>query len=44
MSTEAVKDLRLEAGALAVAVIKATDVVVETPAKAGSVRRGPDDL
>ncbi|MEW2506238.1 TOBE domain-containing protein [Amycolatopsis sp. CA-161197] len=31
MSTEAVRELRLEPGSVAVAVIKATTVVVETP-------------
>ena len=31
MSTEAVRELRLEPGSLAVAVVKATNVVVETP-------------
>ncbi len=31
MSSEAVRDLGLEPGALAVAVIKATTVIVETP-------------
>lgn len=31
MSTEAVHDLRLEIGSLAVAVVKATTVIVETP-------------
>ncbi len=31
MSTEAVKDLGLELGSLAVAVVKSTHVVVETP-------------
>lgn len=31
MSTEAVRDLRLEVGSLAVAVVKATTVIVETP-------------
>jgi molybdopterin-binding protein len=31
MSTEAVRDLRLEPGVLAVAVVKSTNVVVETP-------------
>jgi molybdopterin-binding protein len=31
MSAEAVRDLGLEPGALAVAVIKATSVIVETP-------------
>ena len=31
MSTEAVADLGLEPGVLAVAVIKSTNVVVETP-------------
>lgn len=31
MSTEAVRDLRLEIGSLAVAVVKATTVIVETP-------------
>jgi molybdopterin-binding protein len=34
MSTEAVKELALEPGSLAVAVIKSTHVVVETPAGA----------
>jgi molybdopterin-binding protein len=32
MSTEAVRDLRLEVGSLAVAVVKSTMVIVETPA------------
>lgn len=36
MSSEAVRDLGLEPGALAVAVIKATHVIVETPRPAGS--------
>lgn len=31
MSTEAVRDLKLEIGSLAVAVVKATMVVVEAP-------------
>lgn len=31
MSTEAVRDLELEVGSLAVAVVKATTVIVETP-------------
>lgn len=31
MSTEAVRDLRLEVGSLAVAVVKATTVIVEVP-------------
>ncbi|MCB7136096.1 TOBE domain-containing protein [Cellulosimicrobium marinum] len=31
MSTEAVRELRLEPGSLAVAVVKATNVIVETP-------------
>ena len=31
MSSEAVRDLGLEQGSLAVAVIKSTNVVVETP-------------
>ncbi|GAA3736977.1 helix-turn-helix transcriptional regulator [Leifsonia bigeumensis] len=31
MSTEAVRDLRLEIGSLAVAVVKSTMVIVETP-------------
>ncbi|WP_029137728.1 TOBE domain-containing protein [Nakamurella lactea] len=31
MSTEAVRDLQLEVGSLAVAVVKATTVIVETP-------------
>jgi len=31
MSSEAVRDLRLEPGSLAVAVIKSTNVVIETP-------------
>lgn len=31
MSTEAVRELRLEAGSVAVAVVKATTVIVETP-------------
>ncbi len=31
MSTEAVRDLKLEVGSLAVAVVKATMVIVETP-------------
>ena len=33
MSSEAVRDLGLEPGVLAVAVIKSTNVVVETPAR-----------
>lgn len=33
MSTEAVRELRLEVGSLAVAVVKATTVIVETPAE-----------
>jgi molybdopterin-binding protein len=32
MSTEAVRDLRLQVGSLAVAVVKSTMVIVETPA------------
>ena len=32
MSTEAVRELRLEPGSVAVAVVKATTVIVETPA------------
>ncbi|KQV06163.1 TOBE domain-containing protein [Leifsonia sp. Root112D2] len=32
MSTEAVRDLGLEIGSLAVAIVKATTVIVETPA------------
>jgi molybdopterin-binding protein len=35
MSTEAVRELGLEPGVLAVAVIKSTHVVVETPGRAG---------
>lgn len=35
MSTEAVRELGLEPGALAVAVIKSTNVVVETPTRPG---------
>lgn len=31
MSTEAVRDLKLEVGSLAVAVVKSTTVIVETP-------------
>jgi molybdopterin-binding protein len=31
MSSEAVRDLKLELGSLAVAVIKSTTVIVETP-------------
>ena len=34
MSTEAVRELALEPGSLAVAVVKATTVIVETPAQA----------
>lgn len=34
MSTEAVRSLRLEPGSLAVAVVKATTVIVETPLEA----------
>jgi molybdopterin-binding protein len=33
MSSEAVQELRLEPGVLAVAVIKSTNVVIETPAR-----------
>ncbi len=33
MSTEAVQELRLEPGSVAVAVIKATNVIVETPGR-----------
>ena len=33
MSTEAVRDLGLEAGCLAVAVIKSTNVIIETPTR-----------
>lgn len=36
MSTEAVRDLGLEVGSLAVAVVKATMVVVEAPGGAGA--------
>jgi len=32
MSTEAVRELGLELGSIAVAVVKATTVIVETPA------------
>lgn len=32
MSSEAVRDLKLEVGSLAVAVVKATTVIIETPA------------
>ncbi len=35
MSTEAVRELGLEPGVLAIAVIKSTNVVVETPGRAG---------
>ncbi|SES02299.1 molybdenum-pterin binding domain-containing protein [Propionibacterium cyclohexanicum] len=35
MSTEAVRELGLEPGSLAVAVVKATTVIVETPHRAG---------
>ncbi|MCX7520853.1 TOBE domain-containing protein [Microbacterium sp. STN6] len=35
MSTEAVRDLALEVGSLAVAVVKSTTVIVETPGEAG---------
>jgi molybdopterin-binding protein len=31
MSSDAVKDLRLELGSVAVAVVKSTTVIVETP-------------
>jgi molybdopterin-binding protein len=37
MSTEAVRDMGLEPGKLAVAVIKATTVVVETPVRPVSI-------
>ncbi|WP_298795861.1 molybdopterin-binding protein [uncultured Pseudonocardia sp.] len=39
MSTEAVRELGLEPGVLAVAVIKSTNVVVETPARPLGLRR-----
>lgn len=35
MSTEAAQELRLEPGSLAVAIVKATTVIVETPNKLG---------
>ncbi|MCU0265813.1 MAG: TOBE domain-containing protein [Actinomycetia bacterium] len=35
MSTEAVRDLDLELGSVAVAVVKSTNVIVEVPAQAG---------
>jgi molybdopterin-binding protein len=35
MSTEAVRDLGLELGSVAVAVVKSTNVIVEVPAQAG---------
>lgn len=38
MSTEAVRSLRLEPGSLAVAVVKATTVIVETPLGPGQPR------
>lgn len=37
MSTQAARELKLEPGSLAVAVVKATTVIVETP-------REPEDL
>jgi molybdopterin-binding protein len=42
MSAEAVADLRLEPGSLAIAVIKSTNVVVETPAEHRSTEVLPD--
>lgn len=39
MSTEAVRDLGLEIGSLAVAVVKATMVIVETPKESSSAPR-----
>jgi molybdopterin-binding protein len=41
MSTEAVTELNLEPGSLAVAVIKSTNVVVETPAEHRSTETQP---
>jgi molybdopterin-binding protein len=35
MSTEAARELKLEPGSLAVAVVKATTVIVETPKAVG---------
>lgn len=40
MSTEAVRDLGLELGSVAVAVVKSTNVIVEVPGQAG-VHREP---
>jgi molybdopterin-binding protein len=37
MSTEAVRDLGLELGSVAVAVVKSTNVIVEVPGTAGGV-------
>ncbi len=36
MSTEAAQELKLEPGSLAVAIVKATTVIVETPKKPGA--------
>ena len=38
MSTEAVHELALEPGSVAVAVVKATTVIVEAPRPAGAAR------
>ena len=40
MSTEAARELKLEPGSLAVAVVKATTVIVETPKAPGGSGRG----
>jgi molybdopterin-binding protein len=43
MSSEAVRDLGLEPGGLAVAVIKSTNVVLETPNPPAGRRAGQND-
>jgi len=40
MSTEAVRELRLEPGSVAVAIVKATTVILETPSGAADRRGG----
>lgn len=42
MSTEAVRELDLQPGSLAVAVVKATEVLVETPGPTGTPSSGAD--
>jgi molybdopterin-binding protein len=37
MSTEAARELKLEPGSIAVAVVKATTVIVETPETSGDL-------